>query len=88
MKWIVIEENPKPDDYIAIMVANEVDQLHIEEKAYSVFFTGEEAMSRSILLKQKFGAKTTRIFHWEGHSVAFPKTKTGGKKQRSESFRS
>ncbi|MEQ8808082.1 MAG: hypothetical protein RIE59_03355 [Imperialibacter sp.] len=76
MKWIVIEENPKPDDYIAIMVANEVDQLHIEEKAYSVFGTGEEAISRSMLLKQKFGTKTTRIFHWEGHSVAFPKTKT------------
>lgn len=75
MKWIVIEENPKPDDYIAIMVTDDIQKLQIEEKAHSVFHTGDEAMRRAKELKKCFGVKATRIFQWESHSVAFPRSK-------------
>lgn len=31
MKWIVLEENPKPDNYIAILAAEEDRRLQIEK---------------------------------------------------------
>ncbi len=77
MKWVVLEENPKPDEYIAIMVTDDIQKLQIEEKAHSVFSNGEDALKRALELKVYFGVKTTRIFQWESHSVAFPRSKIG-----------
>ncbi len=45
MKWIVLEENPQPDNYIAVMVAKEGRILRAESKPCTVFKSSEQALS-------------------------------------------
>ncbi|MBY0434468.1 MAG: hypothetical protein K2U26_10195 [Cyclobacteriaceae bacterium] len=68
MKWVVLEENPKPDNYIAVMVVNEERSLLLEKKPCSVFMQGEPAMERARMLRDQFKVRSIRVFHWEGHS--------------------
>ena len=69
MKWIVLEENPKPDEYIAvIMVTDKHQRLQLQGKASSTFLNGEDAMNRARELRDFFGVKMIRVFHWESHS--------------------
>jgi hypothetical protein len=68
MKWVVLEEDPKPDEYIAIMVTDEIRKLQLEQKAHSIFSTSDEAVRRARIVRDLFGVKTIRIFHWESYS--------------------
>lgn len=67
MKWIVIEENPKPDNYIAVVLTETVKKLRIESRAHSVYDDGEEALARARKLRDQFGVPVIRIFHNESH---------------------
>jgi hypothetical protein len=68
VKWIVLEENPKPDDYIAVMVADVNRNLIIEKKPCSVHNNRDDAMARARELRQIFGVKKIKLFYIEGHS--------------------
>lgn len=69
MKWIVLEENPKPDQYIAVIAVDEERFLRIESKPCSKFLTNDEALVRARQLKDKFKVKSIRIFYMEGNST-------------------
>lgn len=47
MKWIVLEENPKPDQYIAVIAADDDRVLKVEMRACSYFKTQTEALLRA-----------------------------------------
>ncbi len=68
MKWIVLEENPKPDQYIAVIAVDEEYFLKIESKPCSKFLTSDEALVRARQLKERFKVKNIRIFYMEGNS--------------------
>jgi hypothetical protein len=68
MKWIVLEENPKPDQYIAVIAVDEERFLRIESKPCSKFLTSDEALVRARQLKEMFNVKSIRIFYMEGNS--------------------
>ncbi len=69
MKWIVLEENPKPDLYIAVIAVNEERILKVERKPCSIFLTREEALVRARALRDIFKVKNIRIFYMEGNSA-------------------
>ncbi len=68
MKWIVLEESPKPDEYIVVLEVDEERFLKIERKPCSKFLTREEAINRARQLKNKFDVMSIRIFYIEGNS--------------------
>jgi hypothetical protein len=63
MKWIVLEENPQPDNYIAIMTTEEGRVLQVESKPCSTFSSSEEAMNRARYLREKYKVNYIRIFY-------------------------
>lgn len=63
MKWIVLEENPTQDQYIAVMVADENKILRIENKPCSIFKTSEEAMCRARHLRDQYKVHNIKIFY-------------------------
>lgn len=63
MKWIVLEENPLQDQYIAVMVAEENKILRIENKPCSIFKTSEEAMSRARQLREQYKIHSIKVFY-------------------------
>ncbi len=63
MKWIVMEENPKPDNYIAIVLTEKPTKMKIENQAHSVFDNGDQALERARKLREEYGVRTIRIFH-------------------------
>jgi hypothetical protein len=63
MKWIVLEENPQPDNYIAVMVTEEGRVLQIENLRCSRFSSNDEALHRARYLRRKYDVKHIRIFH-------------------------
>ena len=69
MKWIVLEENPMPDNYIAIMAAEESRVLQLEKKPCSIFDTCDKAMDRARELRQKYKVPNIRLFHQDGVSA-------------------
>jgi hypothetical protein len=69
MKWIVLEENPRPDNYIAIMAAEEDRKLQIEKKPCSIFDSCDKAMYRARELRQKYKVSSIRLFQQDGVSV-------------------
>lgn len=69
MKWIVLEENPKPDNYIAVVIAEKDTRLKIENQAHSVFLDGDLALARARVLREQFGVRMIRLFHMESHST-------------------
>lgn len=70
MKWIVIEENPKPDNYIAVVLSERPTRLKIEKQAHSVFEDSEQALERARQLREHYGVRTIRIFHYDGTSAS------------------
>lgn len=68
MKWVVIEDNPKPDEYIAIMVTDENRKLQLQGKTSSTFSNADDAMNRARALRDAFGVRMIRIFHFESYS--------------------
>lgn len=69
MKWVVLEENPKPDNYIAVVITETMKKLKIESQAHSVYNDGDEALARARELRDQFGVRLIRIFHSESHSI-------------------
>lgn len=70
MKWIVIEENPKPDNYIAVVLTENPTRMKIEKRAHSVFENGDQALERARKLREQYGVKTIRIFHYNASSTS------------------
>jgi hypothetical protein len=68
MKWIVLEENPKPDQYIAVIAVDEERFLRIESKPCSKFLTSDEALVRARQLGKIYNVKRIRMFYLEGNS--------------------
>lgn len=69
MRWIVIEENPRPDNYVAVVITDKVRKLSIENHAHSVYDDGEKALARARAVADQFNVRKIRIFHSESHSV-------------------
>jgi hypothetical protein len=63
MKWIVLEENPTLDQYIAVMVTDDSKVLRRENKPCSIFKTSEEAMHRARQLREEFKVSSIKIFY-------------------------
>lgn len=68
MKWIVFEENPKPDQYIAVVALEEGRILASQRNPHSIFKSKEEALIRANQLREQYGVKRVRIFYSEGNS--------------------
>lgn len=68
MKWVVREENPKPDNYIAVVLTETIKKLQIESQAHSIYHDGDEALARARKLRDRFGVRLIRIFRSESHS--------------------
>ena len=69
MKWIVLEDNPKPDNYIGIIMLSDGQPASIDKNTpYSVFFDRQAAISRAFELKERYQVKGIRIFYPEGNS--------------------
>lgn len=68
MKWIVLEENPKPDQYIAVIAVDEERLLRIESKPCSKFQTSDEALVRARELRNLYNVKSIRMFYLDGDS--------------------
>ena len=64
-KWIVIEEPPRPDDYIAIMAPGWDGQTLVP---HSFHHSQLSAAGRARYLMDKFEAKRIKIFYPNGHS--------------------
>jgi hypothetical protein len=75
-KWIVSEENPDPDDYIAVMVADAERILVFESRPSSVYEDGNSAMMRARELRSIFGVSKIKVFYFEGHSETIYTGKT------------
>jgi hypothetical protein len=69
MKWVVLEENPKPDNYIAVVRTDTMKKLQIQSRAHTVYDDGDEALARARQLRDQFGVCIIRIFHSESHSI-------------------
>ncbi|WP_276373905.1 hypothetical protein [Chryseolinea sp. H1M3-3] len=69
MKWVVLEENPKPDNYIAVVLTDTTKKVQIESRAHSVYDDGDEALARARQLRDQFGVHMIRIFRSESYSI-------------------
>lgn len=69
LKWVVLEEDPKPDTYIAIMATESDRQLGLEKKACSIYASCEKAMERARELREHYKVKSIRLFQQEGISA-------------------
>jgi phage regulator Rha-like protein len=63
MKWIVLEENPQPDNYIAVMVTEQERILQVESKPCSTYSSNDEALDRARYLREKYEVRYIRIFY-------------------------
>lgn len=71
MKWIVLEENPQPDNYIAVMVAEEGRILRAESNPCTVFKSSEQALSHARSLREQHKVRNIRVFYMESNSAFF-----------------
>jgi hypothetical protein len=69
IKWIVLEEDPKPDTYIAIMATASDRKLGLERKACSIYASCEKAMERARELREFYKVKSIRLFQQDGLSA-------------------
>jgi len=67
LNWIVLEEDPIQDNYVAIMVANEKRILKVFEKKYSVFTSEQDAIKRAREVGTHYGVKNIKMFYMDGH---------------------
>jgi len=69
MKWLVLEDNPKPDNYIGIIALRDEQKVDLDEStAYTLYHNRKEAVSRAFALKERYQVRGIRIFFSEGHS--------------------
>jgi|JI10StandDraft_1071094.scaffolds.fasta_scaffold673846_2 hypothetical protein len=69
MRWIVFEENPKPDQYIPVVALEEGRVLSALRNPYSAYKTKAEAIARAQQLRDQYNVKSIRIFYSEGNSA-------------------
>ena len=67
-KWVVMEENPKPDEYIAVIAVDEHRLPQLKQRPCSTYETSEQALVRARLLREYFNVPSIRIFYIEGNS--------------------
>ena len=67
-KWMVIEDNPHPDDYIVIMAPGWDGETLIP---YSIHRSELSAKGRARYLMNKFDAKKIKIYYPDGRSQSF-----------------
>jgi hypothetical protein len=68
-KWVVMEENPKPDEYIAVIAVDEDRLPQLEQRPCSMYENSEQALVRARLLREYFNVRSIRIFYLEGNSA-------------------
>lgn len=70
MIWIVVDENPWPDDYIPVFVKPKVDanEMLLKFGAIRLFDNKKDALDYANQLKEKFNSNTIRVFYPEGYS--------------------
>jgi hypothetical protein len=68
MKWIVLEENPKPNNYIAVLVTDQERVLQVESKPCSTYLSNDKALDRARYLREKYDVSNIRIFYIEPNS--------------------
>lgn len=69
MKWVVLETNPKRDDYVAVVLTERSKKLQIEKEPHSIFSDGDKAMERARELRDLYGVKSIRVFHSDSQSI-------------------
>lgn len=69
MKWIVLEENPMPDNYIAVLATEPDRKLMFERQPHSVFDSIDAAMERARELRRRYNVRSIRLFQPEGYSI-------------------
>lgn len=67
MNWIVIEENPKPDPYIAILPAS---PQRPTPRNHSVHSNIQAALERARQLRDKYQLQSIRLFQADSHSIS------------------
>lgn len=70
MKWVVLEENPNPDNYIVVVFAEKSKKLRIESFTHSVFTDENKALERARQVRDQFGVSMIRIFYSESRSMS------------------
>ncbi len=75
MIWIVVDENPWPDEYIQVFVKPKVDtnELLRQFESVKLYDNETDALSYAKKTRDKFEASTIRIFYPEGHSKKISK---------------
>jgi hypothetical protein len=68
MKWIVLEDDLRTGDYIAVVATPEWRKLRLEDKPHRAFTNRSSAIAHASRLKEVIGAKAIRVFHQEGIS--------------------
>ncbi|MEM7551959.1 MAG: hypothetical protein AAF363_19915 [Bacteroidota bacterium] len=70
MYWIVIEDDPKPDKYIPILVRSQVSVIELEAKfsKVKVFDNEAGALEFADQLKVIYAVESVRLFYPEGIS--------------------
>jgi hypothetical protein len=63
MKWIVLEEDPQADDYVAVIVTEEDRVLTVESQPCTIYKSSEEALLRARYLREQFKVSSVRIFY-------------------------
>jgi hypothetical protein len=66
--WLIDEEDPKPDPYIAILVCEREFMERANKKAYKICHDAKEALHNATELKKKYAVKQIRIFYPNGIS--------------------
>lgn len=67
MVYLVQNENPRPDSYIAIFIRSSLKELE-DRNRYEIFRSRNKAVERAEKLAEKFSVQTIRLFHEEGYS--------------------
>lgn len=67
--WLVDEENPRPDPYIAILVREKEFLEQPLKKGYRLCHSVQEAIAYASKLKKKYGAKHIRLFYPNNISI-------------------
>jgi len=75
MVFFVAEEDPKPDNYIAIFVRKSREKDFDGKERFKLFASQEKALVFAQQLKEKYGISTIRLFYEEGHSRILRNTK-------------
>ncbi len=70
MIWIVVDDDPWPDKYIPILVRPQLEAVELKRGSarFRVFDNEPDAILHAEELKNKYQAKTVRMFYSDGFS--------------------